>query len=211
MLGTNGSPWPANKHTDLPGFVNVSRLNTYLAPLGVNDTRTVGTNETRLCLVLERVDNLRREVQSSIRSRDDRSSYPDLVRLGDALGNTNDQRNLIVDGFNNGVSSCWRRNVDHGRVRLSLLDSLHETTDVTRTDLSIPKGDHQWRFTHLLHRPEHRQSKMNRSGLFGRNAPNHVRSICQGLLDVERSLFFKRTPRAGMSITPSRSELAECN
>jgi len=40
---------PANegvKHTNLSGFVNVSRLDTNLAPLGVDDTRTVGTDET---------------------------------------------------------------------------------------------------------------------------------------------------------------------
>ena len=47
------------KHTDFPGFVDVSRLDTNFASLGVDDTRTVGTNETGLRLVLERVGNLK--------------------------------------------------------------------------------------------------------------------------------------------------------
>ena len=68
------------------------------------------------------------------------TTYPDLVRLGDTLGNTNDQWNLVVDGFNNGVSSCWRWDIDHGRIGLSLLDSLDKNRKkayATHPDLSI--------------------------------------------------------------------------
>ena len=143
------------KRTDLSGFVDVSGLDTDLASLGVDDARTVGTNKARLRLVLERVGNLEGGSTNSALDNDP-PTYPDLVRLGDSLGNTNDQRNLVVDGFNNGVGCRWRWDIDHSRVRSSLLDSLHKESHAAHIDsstLAIPNGQ---QFTHLLHRPKHR-------------------------------------------------------
>ena len=65
---------PANQgriHTNLSGFVNVPRLDTNFASLGVNDTRTVGTNKAGLCLVLERICDLEQGIQSGVNLGDD--------------------------------------------------------------------------------------------------------------------------------------------
>lgn len=116
------------KHTNPSGLVDVPRLDTNLASFGVNDTWTVGTNKTRLRLVLECVGNLTHARQSTTKPTTDRTSYPDLVGLGDTLRNANDQRNFVVYGFNNCISSEWRWNIDHSRVGLSLLNGLHKRT-----------------------------------------------------------------------------------
>lgn len=119
--------------------MDVSRLNTDFAPFGVNDTRTVRANESRLRLVLKRIGDLECTHKPTTRSKNDRQPYPDFVSLGDTLSNANDQRNFIVDGFNNRVGSRRWRDIDHSRVRLSLLDSLHEgKPHATGVDSSIP-------------------------------------------------------------------------
>jgi hypothetical protein len=46
------------QHTDLAGFMDMSRLDTHLASKRVNDTWAVGSYQTRLGLALERVHNL---------------------------------------------------------------------------------------------------------------------------------------------------------
>ena len=71
MLGTSAllSENKGSKSTNLSGFVNVSGLDTNFTPLGIDDARAVGTNETRLRLVLERVGHLKWEFSQRHASR----------------------------------------------------------------------------------------------------------------------------------------------
>ena len=61
--------------TDTAGLVDGSRLDTHLAALGVDDTRAVGANETRLALALERIDDLCLAVSAAFRLKQFRAKH----------------------------------------------------------------------------------------------------------------------------------------
>ena len=57
-------------------------------------------------------------------SKQMRKTHSDFVRLRDALGNANNQANLILYRLNDGVGSIRRRHVQHGCVWLGLANGL---------------------------------------------------------------------------------------
>jgi hypothetical protein len=56
----------------------------------------------------------------------------DLVKLGDALGDGDDETDLGLDGLKDGVGSARGRNVDNGGVGLGLPDGLRASSAETR-------------------------------------------------------------------------------
>ena len=53
------------------------------------------------------------------------------VMLGDALRDADDQVQLSLHSFQNGLRGEWRRHVQHGRSRASLLDSFLQSMGST--------------------------------------------------------------------------------
>lgn len=53
------------------------------------------------------------------------ATYSDLVLLGDALGDADNQRDLGLDGLDDGVGRKGRGNIDDGRFRLDLVVGLY--------------------------------------------------------------------------------------
>ena len=106
--------------------MDVSRHDTDLAALWVDHTRAVGTNQTRLALLLQHV------------------GHADLVLLRDALGDSHDQRHFSLYGLNNGIGSTSRGDVDHRCIRLGLVDSFLHRTKHRQTEVllaSTLRGD----------------------------------------------------------------------
>lgn len=65
-----------------------------------------------------------------------RASYLDFVCLGDALRDTDDEANLILDSFDDRVRRSRWRNVEHRRIRLRLpygLQPPHPTPQVNQS------------------------------------------------------------------------------
>ncbi len=77
-----------------------------LYPVGSNDARAVGSDEPGLALSDEGVLDL------------------DHVDLGDALGDADDQRHLILHGLHDGGTGKWWRHVDDAGIRLHLVTGL---------------------------------------------------------------------------------------
>lgn len=53
-----------------------------------------------------------------------RKANLDFILLGDALGDSDDEGNLIVDGFDDCVCRCGRGDIDDGCIGLSFLNGL---------------------------------------------------------------------------------------
>lgn len=51
-------------------------------------------------------------------------AYPDLVPLRNALSYADDQANFILNGFDDGVASGGRWDVEHSSIRLCFPDGL---------------------------------------------------------------------------------------
>ena len=91
------------ERTDLALLENVPRHDTHLAPLR-DDTGAVTANHARLALALERIH------------------HPDLVPLGDTLGNSDNELDLLLDGLDDGVGSTCGGHVDDGSIGLGFAD-----------------------------------------------------------------------------------------
>ena len=114
-----------NVLTNLARLVDVTRLDTHLAAQRVDDAGAVGAYETRLALALERVDHLASPFNRGLGAEQtDASAHLDLVGLGDALGDADNEPNLVLDGLEDSVCGGGRRDIKHGRVGLRLLHSL---------------------------------------------------------------------------------------
>lgn len=72
------------------------------------------TNHPRFALALEGVHDL------------------DLVKLGDALSDGDNETNLSLDGLEDSVGSEGRRNIDDSRIGRGLLDGLDDEGRVAR-------------------------------------------------------------------------------
>lgn len=76
----------------------VPRHDAHFAAKGVNDTRAIGAHQATLVLALEGVHD------------------PNLVRLGDAFGDTDNKANFVLDSFNDGVGCGGRGYVENRSV-----------------------------------------------------------------------------------------------
>jgi hypothetical protein len=117
-------------------------------------------------------------------------THSDFVCLGNALGNANNQANLILNRLDDGISSVRRRHVQHRRVRLGLANSLEmklkKNTEICdHMDLGTLNGGRLY----LLHRSEYRQTEMCLTGLLWRNTPDHLGPERQCFLYMESPLF----------------------
>ena len=52
------------------------------------------------------------------------STYLDFILLRDTFGNADNEANLVLDSLDNGVCGAGWRDVEHGRVGLSMVNSL---------------------------------------------------------------------------------------
>ena len=112
--------------TDTAGLVDRTGLDAHLAALGVDDTRAVRANETRLGLALERVHDLSRvgvATRSQLHKRGE-GTHLDLILLGDTLGDTDNETNLVLNRLDDSVGSGGGRNVENGRLGLDFPDRL---------------------------------------------------------------------------------------
>ena len=121
--------------TDTAGLVDRTGLDAHLAALGVDDTRAVRANETRLGLALERVHDLsgtQPRIQIAMQKMM-MTAHLDLVQLGNTLRDTHDETNLILNGLDDRVALplVWLRVARYGvvpepdlHVDLGPLDSL---------------------------------------------------------------------------------------
>lgn len=90
----------------------MSGLDTHLATKGVNNTRAVGSNKTRLGLALQRIHDLQTEDRSAAtRESHIMCTHADLIGLWDAFGNADNKPNLGLDSLNDGIGGVRRRNV----------------------------------------------------------------------------------------------------
>lgn len=128
--------------TDATRGMNVTRHDTDLAALGVDDTGAVGAYETRFGL------------------RSESSSDTDLILLGDTFGDSDDKRDLVLDGLDDGIGGTRGRNVEDGSVGLGLANS-------------------------LLDGAEDGQAKVSLTGLLGRDTTDELSAILESLLAVE--------------------------
>ena len=108
--------------TDTAGLVDRTGLDAHLAALGVDDTRAVRANETRLGLALERVHDLsgtQPRIQIAVRQMMV-TAHLDLVQLGNTLRDTHDETNLILNGLDDGVGGGRWWDVEDSRIGLHL-------------------------------------------------------------------------------------------
>jgi hypothetical protein len=94
-----------------------------------DDSRAIGSYETRLGLAAKDLGDLgeAKEVVSlgsGAWPPASASTYPNLIGLGNSLSNADDERNLSLDGLNDGVGGEGRGNVDDGSFRLGLVVGL---------------------------------------------------------------------------------------
>lgn len=93
--------------------------NTHLTAFADNPG-TVTTNHPALALALQSVHNL------------------DLVSLRDTFGDGDDELNLVLDGFNDGIGGEGRRNVNDRGIRLSFPNSVTNGAENGKTKMSLP-------------------------------------------------------------------------
>lgn len=112
--------------------MDVPRHDAHLAPEGVDDTRAVGAYEAGLRLALQRIDDLIPSVFiKHVRYLEEGSSvittHANFVKLGDTLGDADDEANLVLDSLDDSVCGARRRDVENSRVRLCFPHSLNTT------------------------------------------------------------------------------------
>lgn len=90
-------------------------------------------------------------------------TYADHVLLGDSLGNSDNQRNLSLNGLHDSTSSHRGRDVDDRGVGLKILGGISN---------GVEDG----------------KAQMGLATLLGRDTSNHVGTILDGLLGVESTL-----------------------
>mmetsp|Transcript_54085 Transcript_54085/g.93122 ORF Transcript_54085/g.93122 Transcript_54085/m.93122 type:complete len:237 (+) Transcript_54085:457-1167(+) len=136
----------ATDDADLAGKVDVARHDPDLALPRLDDARAVGANQAGRRLLVQVPLHLHH------------------VLLRDPLCDGHDQRDLGLDGVDDGVGAERRRDVDHRRV------GLHRAHG-------------------LVDRVENRKAEMRCAPLLGRHAANHVCAIRDGLLAVKSTLL----------------------
>jgi hypothetical protein len=87
-------------------------------------SRTIRTHQPRAGLAFEGVHDLEHKVSAEKKDLRKDSHHPNFIRLRDTFRYAYNERNLIFDGFDDGVASKRRRNVYNGRVWLGFSDSL---------------------------------------------------------------------------------------
>src|SRR6185312_8765301 len=93
----------------------------------------------------------------------ERTLHFDHVQHRNAFGDANDQRDLRIDGFQDGVGGERRRHIDGGRIRADFL-------------------------FRLAHRVEHGQAQMGLAAFARRGAAHHLGAIGDGLFGMEGPL-----------------------
>ena len=114
---------------------------------------------------------------SCILSRQRNATHHVLLR--DSLRNDNDKGDLVLDCIDGCRHGKWRRHVDDRRIRLH-------------------------RCFRLLHGVENGQTDVCSASLLGRDAPDHIGAISDGLLTVKRAL------RAGKALADYTRVLVHC-
>ena len=114
---------------------------------------------------------------SCILSRQRNATHHVLLR--DSLRNDNDKGDLVLDCIDGCRHGKWRRHVDDGRIWLH-------------------------RCFRLLHGVENGQTDVCSASLLGRDAPDHIGAISDGLLTVKRAL------RAGKALADYTRVLVHC-
>lgn len=124
----------------------------------------------------------------------------DLILLGDALGDSDDEGDLVVDRFDDCVCRCGRRDIDDGCVGLCLLYGL-ET-------LSLTFWYWNKSVTHLAHAAKDGQTKVGLTCFLGGDTANHICAIFKSLCDVERRLWTRASgPRRTMGVSCRRKHV----
>ena len=147
-------------------------------------SRTIRTHQPRAGLAFEGVHDLEHNASAEKKHPRKDSHHPDFIRLRDTFRYTYNERNLIFDGFDDGVSSERGRNVYNGRVWLGFSDSLLPGVNdgLCRTTR---------RTTHLLDAAKHGKAQMRLTSLAGGNTANHFGAIGNGFLRVKCCLQAK--------------------
>lgn len=96
----------------------MARHDTELAGLG-HDSGAVSSNHARLALRAEGVVDL------------------ELVTLRNALGDSHDKGDLVLDGLEDGVGGARRGDVDDGSVRVLGLDGLTDRAEDGETEVGL--------------------------------------------------------------------------
>ena len=104
--------------------MDVAWLDAHLATEGVDHTRAVGPDKPRLALTIEGVDYLDLCIRVMCGDGQCVNAHLELVRLGYALSNADNEPNLIFNGFNNCIGCCRWWHIEDSSVRLHLLYSL---------------------------------------------------------------------------------------
>ena len=125
--------------------MNIAWHNSYFALIWLDDSRTVGTNDPSLILGSESMLHF------------------DHIMLRDTVGNHYNELDFSLHGFDDGIGSSWRRDINHGSI-------------ATGVFLGITTIFEDW------------QSQMGCSRLFWVDSPNHLRAILESLLCLEGSL-----------------------
>lgn len=158
-------------------------LDAHLAALGVDDTRAVGANKTRLRLVLERVHDLWRTQRRKLIAvgRADGDTHPDFVQLGDTLRNADNKANLILDGFDDGIRGGGWWHVEDGRIRLNLPYGLASCQHVGSVS-----GDS---VAYLLDGTKDGEPEVGLARLLRRDTTDHASTIRECLFYMESTLI----------------------
>lgn len=115
------------------------------------------------------------------------STYPNLVLLGNALSNGDNEANLVLDGFNDCVGGGRWGNIEDSGIGLRLAHGLNRPM-VRATCWILRK-----RCTYLLDRSKDRKTKVSLSSLLGRDTTDHTSAIRQRLFYVESTLAWAVT------------------
>jgi hypothetical protein len=165
--GLIGKGTGARDDTDVTALVNVTGHDTNFALVRSDDTRAVGTNETRLALGQESLLD------------------SDHIVLRNTFSDGNNQRNFSFDGFQDGGSSARRGNVDDGSISLGFLDSLIRG----KKGMGFNKcGKRAMMITttrwihYISDRGKNRETEVGLTSLLGGDTTNHVCAVLNGLL-----------------------------
>ena len=105
--------------------MNVTRLDTHLTSKRVDDPRTVGPDEARLRLAVQRCHHLRDvaclEATSQLVSE---RTYADFICLRNALCDAGNEANLVLNSFDDSVGGGRGWDVEDGSIRLRFSDGL---------------------------------------------------------------------------------------
>ena len=135
---------------------------------------TIWTHQPRAGLAFEGVRDLEHNPSAEKTHPDKSSRYPNFIRLRDALRYAYNERNLIFDSLDDGVTGERRRDIYNARIGLCLSDSLLPCIN----DCSC-RTTHT---THLFDAAKHRKAQMCLAGPARGNTANHLCAIGNGFL-----------------------------